>query len=253
MSGRLSAVGAGPERHPPRQSRRHADGDGGGAWRRGRTHRLHQQRRDASRQRRHPLTDETEPLDEVEAIGAYKRSKVAAERLVETMVRNRGLPAIIVNPSTPIGPRDVKPTRPAGSWSRRPPARSRLRRHRPEPRPCRRWSPRATCWRWSTAGLASATSWAARNVGLREMLSVIAGQVGRKAPTVALPRAPLYPLAWAAEAVARVTGKEPFVTATRSRWPRITCSSPRPKRSGELGYASRPYAGGDRGRPRLVS
>ena len=53
---------------------------------------------------------EDRPLAEEEAIGAYKRSKVAAERLVEAMVRRDGLPAVIVNPSTPIGPRDVRPT-----------------------------------------------------------------------------------------------------------------------------------------------
>src|SRR4030088_37179 len=54
--------------------------------------------------------DETVPLEELKAIGAYKRSKVAAERLVERMIAQQGLPAVIVNPSTPIGPRDVKPT-----------------------------------------------------------------------------------------------------------------------------------------------
>ena len=53
---------------------------------------------------------EDAPLAESEAIGAYKRSKVAAERLVEAMVLRDRLPAVIVNPSTPIGPRDVKPT-----------------------------------------------------------------------------------------------------------------------------------------------
>ncbi|HEY7903388.1 MAG TPA: NAD-dependent epimerase/dehydratase family protein, partial [Casimicrobiaceae bacterium] len=54
--------------------------------------------------------DETAPLDERAAIGVYKRSKVAAERLVERMVAHDALPAVIVNPSTPIGPRDIKPT-----------------------------------------------------------------------------------------------------------------------------------------------
>ncbi len=56
------------------------------------------------------MVDETAPLAEGEAIGAYKQSKVAAERLVERMVADQGLPAVIVNPSTPIGPRDIKPT-----------------------------------------------------------------------------------------------------------------------------------------------
>src|SRR5499427_5480892 len=55
-------------------------------------------------------SDETFPLDPAAAVGAYKYSKVVAERLVETMVEERKLPAVIVNPSTPIGPRDVRPT-----------------------------------------------------------------------------------------------------------------------------------------------
>src|SRR5262245_24748268 len=53
--------------------------------------------------------DETTPLAETDAHGDYKRSKIAAERVVEQMI-GRGLPAIIVNPSTPVGPRDLRPT-----------------------------------------------------------------------------------------------------------------------------------------------
>ncbi|MEO8812446.1 MAG: NAD-dependent epimerase/dehydratase family protein, partial [Caulobacteraceae bacterium] len=56
------------------------------------------------------LVDETAPLADGEGIGAYKQSKVAAERLVERMIATRALPAVIVNPSTPVGPRDIKPT-----------------------------------------------------------------------------------------------------------------------------------------------
>src|SRR5262249_60471907 len=54
--------------------------------------------------------DESVPLSEEQGIGAYKRSKIAAERMIEAMVADRGLPAVIVNPSAPIGPRDVRPT-----------------------------------------------------------------------------------------------------------------------------------------------
>ncbi|ONA03472.1 hopanoid-associated sugar epimerase, partial [Burkholderia pseudomallei] len=54
--------------------------------------------------------DESSPLAAGQAIGVYKRSKVLAERAVERMIAEDGLPAVIVNPSTPIGPRDVKPT-----------------------------------------------------------------------------------------------------------------------------------------------
>jgi dihydroflavonol-4-reductase len=81
-----------------------------------------------------------------------------------------------------------------------------------------------------------------QNVSLREMLGVIAGQVGRKAPTVALPRAPLYPLAWVAEAVARMTGKEPFVTSDALKMASHHMFFSSAKAERELGYTARPYA-----------
>ena len=54
--------------------------------------------------------DEMEPSLLADMIGPYKRSKYLAEERVRQMVGERGLPAVVVNPSTPIGPRDVKPT-----------------------------------------------------------------------------------------------------------------------------------------------
>lgn len=43
-------------------------------------------------------------------IGHYKRSKFLAEVLVDRLVQECDLPAVIVSPSTPVGPRDIKPT-----------------------------------------------------------------------------------------------------------------------------------------------
>ncbi|AQS89379.1 epimerase [Neoasaia chiangmaiensis NBRC 101099] len=54
--------------------------------------------------------DETTPIEEHDVIGVYKRSKYRAEQEVLKLVREQGLPAVIVNPSTPVGPRDIKPT-----------------------------------------------------------------------------------------------------------------------------------------------
>ena len=54
--------------------------------------------------------DEAANMPIQRAIGAYKRSKILAEQLVLDMIRQNGLPAIIVNPSTPVGPRDIRPT-----------------------------------------------------------------------------------------------------------------------------------------------
>ena len=55
-----------------------------------------------------PGNEET-PVSEANMIGHYKRSKFLAEEVVRQMARD-GLPVVIVNPSTPIGERDIKPT-----------------------------------------------------------------------------------------------------------------------------------------------
>ena len=54
--------------------------------------------------------DEETPVTEAAMIGHYKRSKYLAEEAVRALVRDEGVPAVIVNPSAPIGPRDIKPT-----------------------------------------------------------------------------------------------------------------------------------------------
>ena len=53
--------------------------------------------------------DESTPVALEAMIGHYKRSKFLAEQVALEAARE-GLPVVIVNPSTPIGPGDVKPT-----------------------------------------------------------------------------------------------------------------------------------------------
>lgn len=55
------------------------------------------------------IGDETTALELDDIVGNYKRSKYMAEKGVLRLVE-KGLPAVVVNPSAPIGPRDVKPT-----------------------------------------------------------------------------------------------------------------------------------------------
>lgn len=55
-------------------------------------------------------SDENTPVDLSDMIGDYKRSKYLAEQEVLALVDQRGLPAVIVNPSTPIGAGDIRPT-----------------------------------------------------------------------------------------------------------------------------------------------
>ena len=54
-------------------------------------------------------SDETTPVSELQMKNHYKRSKWQAEQVATRMAR-AGLPVIIVNPTAPVGPRDVKPT-----------------------------------------------------------------------------------------------------------------------------------------------
>jgi dihydroflavonol-4-reductase len=187
---------------------------------------------------------ENDPLSEEEAVGSYKRSKVAAERLVEAMVRQDGLPAVIVNPSTPIGPRDIRPT-PTGriiieAASGRMPgfvdtglnlvhvddvaaghlAALRLGR---------------TGERYILGG---------ENVTLADMLADIANMVGRRRPKLRIPRAMVYPIAYGAELAARLSGREPFVTLDGLRMARYKMFFDDGKARRELGYGSRPYREG---------
>jgi dihydroflavonol-4-reductase len=186
--------------------------------------------------------DETSPATPEQAIGAYKKSKTIAERLVEKMVAEQGLPAVIVNPSTPIGPRDIKPT-PTGrliveAANGKMPA-------------------------YVDTGLnlvhvddVAAGHLAAMDKGrigeryilggqdapLGVILADIAGLVGRKAPKLKIPRGPLFPLAYAAEAIAQFTKKEPFATVDGLRMAKYRMYFSSQKAERELGYTARPYA-----------
>jgi len=187
------------------------------------------------------IVDETAPLADGEAIGVYKQSKVVAERLVEQMVAERGLPAVIVNPSTPIGPRDVKPT-PTGrilieAATGRIPAfvdtgLNLVHVDDVAAGHLAAMDKGAVGERYILGG---------QNVSLRQMLGDIAKLSGRKPPTVNLPRAPLYPLAYAAEAVARITGKEPFVTVDALKMASHHMFFTSAKAERDLGYQARPY------------
>jgi dihydroflavonol-4-reductase len=53
--------------------------------------------------------NETTPVDRRRIIGHYKKSKFDAEQVALSWAA-RGLPVVVVNPSTPVGERDIKPT-----------------------------------------------------------------------------------------------------------------------------------------------
>jgi dihydroflavonol-4-reductase len=190
----------------------------------------------------HAPADETNPLTEQTAIGAYKRSKVVAERLVERMVADQGLPAVIVNPSTPIGPRDIKPT-PTGriiveAATGKVPAFVDTGLNLAHVDDVAQGHLLAL----DKGRVGERYILGGQDVTLRQMLADIAGLAGRKAPTVNLPRGPLYPLASLFEAVAQVTGKEPMLTRDALTMSKRHMFFTSAKAQAELGYAARPYA-----------
>jgi dihydroflavonol-4-reductase len=190
------------------------------------------------------IVDETKPADPSQTIGAYKRSKVLAERAVERMVANDRLPAVIVNPSTPIGPRDVKPT-PTGRII------------------VEAATGKIPAFVDTGLNLVHVDDFAAghflalergaigeryilggENLPLQQMLADIAALSGRKPPTIRLPRGPLYPLAVGAELVAKFTGREPFVTVDALRMSKNKMYFTSAKAERDLGYRARPYREG---------
>ena len=186
-------------------------------------------------------SDETRPATPEQAVGAYKRSKVVAERLVEWMVREQGLPAVIVNPSTPIGPRDARPT-PTGriiveAASGRMPAfvESGLNLVHVDDVADGHIAAMAR------GRIGERYVLGGQDVALREMRASVAGIVGRTPPTVRIPRAPLFPLAWVNEQVALVTGKDPFLTLDSLRMAAHDMYYSSAKAEAELGYRARPY------------
>ncbi|HEY4748746.1 MAG TPA: hopanoid-associated sugar epimerase [Steroidobacteraceae bacterium] len=185
--------------------------------------------------------DETVPLEELKAIGAYKRSKVAAERLVERMIAQQGLPAVIVNPSTPIGPRDVKPT-PTGRIIVEA-ARGRMPAfvdtglnlvHVDD-------VAQGHLAALDRGKIGERYILGGQNVQLSEMLTVIANLIGRRPPRVRLPRSAIVPLALAAETVARFTGREPFVTMDALRMSKYRMFFTAAKAERDLGFTARPF------------
>ena len=185
------------------------------------------------------IADETTPSTLGDMIGPYKRSKFLAEEAVRALIAERQLPAVIVNPSTPVGPRDVKPT-PTGRMiveaaSGRMPAfvdtglnivhvddvaaghllaeeRGRVGE------------------RYILGG---------ENLSLAEILRRIAALTGRKPPSLSIPIPLIWPIALGAEAWGRVSGKEPFVTCDGLRMARKTMYFSSAKAERELGYRAR--------------
>lgn len=183
--------------------------------------------------------DEETPVTLDDMIGDYKRSKYMAEDVVRQYAAD-GLDVVIVNPSAPIGPRDYKPT-PTGQMvleaaaGRMPAfvdtglnvvhvddvARGQLAAHA-----------HGTSGRRYILGGTDMT--------LAEILTLVAELVERPPPRVRLPHNLVLPIAYAAEQVARVTGRPPRVTVDGVKLAKKHMFFSHQRAREELGYRARP-------------
>lgn len=183
--------------------------------------------------------DENTPVELANMIGHYKRSKFLAEQLVRDSV-GWGVPVVIVNPSTPVGPGDVKPT-PTGrlvldaAAGRMPAyvdtglnivhvddvaAGHLLAFERGTPGE-----------RYILGG---------EDMSLRQILTYIAGRVGRSPPRLRLPYAAVLSIAHLAELYSKISGRSGRVTLEGVRMSRKRMFFSSAKAVRELGYRWRP-------------
>jgi dihydroflavonol-4-reductase len=184
-------------------------------------------------------TEET-PSSVDDMIGPYKRSKFAAEEVARGLARERGLPVVIVNPSTPVGPGDIKPT-PTGRLIVEA-ARGQM------PAFVDTGLNIVHVDDVAEGHLAAAENGrigeryilGGENMALAEILAEVAQAVGRRPPRLRVPHSVLFPVAVGAELAARITGRDPFVTLDGVRMSRKKMYFSSEKASRELGYRSRP-------------
>jgi dihydroflavonol-4-reductase len=186
------------------------------------------------------VCSETSRLPAEKAIGAYKRSKVLSELLVEKMIERDRLPAVIVCPSAPLGPGDLKPT-PTGRI-----VSEALRGAMPAY--VETGLNIAHVDDVADGHLAAMERGAigeryilgGENLTLRDLLLEIARMTGRRGPLVKLAYQPLVPLAYANEWGARLMGYEPFLHRESLRMSKTRMFFDDSKARAELGYQTRP-------------
>jgi dihydroflavonol-4-reductase len=183
---------------------------------------------------------EDSPVSIEKMVGPYKRSKFLAEQVALEAAR-AGVPVVVVNPSTPIGPLDLKPT-PTGRiivdfLNRRMPAYVDTGLNLVDVCDAAQGHLLAA----ERGRIGEKYILGGENLTLREMLERLARISGLPAPRVRLPYAVAFGFALGAEAVSRVlTHRAPRASVTEVRMSRKHMFFDASKARAELGYAPRP-------------
>jgi dihydroflavonol-4-reductase len=183
--------------------------------------------------------EEVSPVALIDMIGHYKRSKYQAEEIVLNAACS-GFPVVIVNPSTPIGPRDVKPT-PTGRIVFDA-ARGRTPAYVDTGLNIVHVDDVAAghLLAFEHGRVGERYILGGENMTLREVLVQIAELVGRKPPRIRLPHAALLPVAFVAEAFAKLSGRSARISVESVRMSRKRMFYSSAKAMRDLGYRSRP-------------
>ncbi|MDG2204660.1 MAG: NAD-dependent epimerase/dehydratase family protein [Alphaproteobacteria bacterium] len=185
--------------------------------------------------------DEETPVTYADMIGPYKQSKFRAEEAVRQLIEEKGAPVVIVNPSTPIGPRDVKPT-PTGrviveAASGKMPAYVDTGLNVVHVDDVAAGHLLA----FDNGSVGERYILGGDDMPLADILAIVARQTRRRPPSIKIPHGAVMPIAYLAEAWTRMMGEdEPFVTVEGVRMARkkMFFNSARAER--ELGYTHRP-------------
>jgi dihydroflavonol-4-reductase len=174
-------------------------------------------------------------------IGHYKRSKFIAEDQVRRRVREDGWPVVIVNPSTPIGPRDIKPT-PTGRMVLDA-ARGRMPAYVDTGLNVVHVDDVAAghLLALERGEVGERYILGGENMSLEDILAEVARLTSREAPRVRLPHLAVLPVAALSELWCRFTGRgEPLATVDGVRMAMKHMYFSSEKASHALGYQPRP-------------
>ncbi|MBM2830751.1 MAG: NAD-dependent dehydratase [Gammaproteobacteria bacterium] len=172
--------------------------------------------------------------------GHYKRSKFLAEQAVQQLIEQHKLPVVIVNPSTPIGPRDIKPT-PTGriildTIRGRMPAYVDTGLNVAHVDDIARGHLMA--YEHGKAGERYILG--GEDMTLLQILEMIDEITGKRSKRIRLSHNLVLPIAWAMEKIATITGKEPRATLDSVRMSKKHMYFSSDKAIRDLGYQHRP-------------
>ena len=190
-----------------------------------------------------PANEET-PVYPEKIIGHYKRSKYLAEQQVLDLVEKEQLPIITFNPSTPLGPRDIKP-----------PPTGRLILDTLNGRMPAYVDTGLNIAHVDDVATGHLLAYEHGNYGekyilggedmtLKQILHEICDLAGLKPPRIRLPHNAIMPIAWIAERWATISGKEPIATVDSVRMSKKNMYFSCNKAKEKLGYKPRPATAG---------